>query len=267
MSHASTHQQGSQVPHPDLEAFHGTKTKHAGDLINNSATFREQILKNDFIHVICKQTFSKGRHNRDYWLSVTTTLNASGLQPAQVLHHDLTSYPPYALLRPDCTELQINFFFTFSDFTADNGAARLIPGSNKWTFDQRGNMEQMIPAEMKTGDCLLIGGKVIHAMGENKTETERKCIQLTVILSFLTPAEAYPFIIKLETVKKLLSKHAQQFMGFRSQYPQGSPGLWTKDYIELALHLGLDDLQGAMEDLQDVINQPKQWDTVEYDKV
>jgi hypothetical protein len=104
---------------------------------------------------------------------------------------------------------------------------------------------------------------VIHAMGENKTESERKCIQVTVIPSFLTPAESHPFIIKLETVKKL-SKRAQRFMGFRSQYPRGSPGLWTKDYIELALHLELDDLQGAMEDLQGVMDQPKQWDTVDY---
>jgi hypothetical protein len=29
---------------------------------------------------------------------------------------------------------------------------------------------------MKMGHCLLISGKVIHAMGENKTMMERKCI-------------------------------------------------------------------------------------------
>ena len=34
--------------------------------------------------------------------------------------------------------------------------------------------------------------------------------------------------------------------------------------MELPLHLGLDDLQGAMEDLQDVLHQPKKWDTVEF---
>jgi hypothetical protein len=125
-------------------------------------------------------------------------------------------------------------------------------------------MGQKIPAEMKTGDCLLIDGKVIHAMGENKTEMERKCIQLTVIPSFLAPSEAHPFIITLETAKTL-SKRAQRFVGFRSQYPRGSPGLWTKDYLELALYLGLDDLHGAMEQLQDVINQTKQWDTIDYE--
>ncbi|EAS30225.3 toxin biosynthesis protein [Coccidioides immitis RS] len=259
-------QRSSLVPHPDLSAFHGPKTKRAGDLINHSATFREQILENDFIHAICKRCFSEGGHNGDYWLSTASTLNASGPQPPQVLHRDLTSYPPYAQLGPEGTEAKISFLFAFSDFREDNGATRIIPGSNKWPFHQRGNMKQTIPAEMKKGDCLLIGGKVIHGMGENKTETERKCIQLTVVPSFLTPSEAQPFIIKLETVKKL-SKRAQWFVGFRLQYPRGLLGLWTKDYIDLALHLGLDDLQGVMKDLQHVIDQPKQWDMIDYDNL
>lgn len=261
-------QRGSLVPHKDLQIFHGTKTRRAGDLINHSATFRERIIENDFIHAICKRCFSEGGHNGDYWLSTASTLNAMGPQPGQVLHRDLTSYPPYAQLGPEGTEAKISFLFAFSDFRNDNGATRIIPGSNKWAFDQRGKMEQTIPAEMNMGDCLLISGKVVHAMGENKTNTERKCTQLTVVPSFLTPSEAHPLIIKLDTVKKL-SKRAQRFVGFRSQYPRGSPGLWTKDYNELALHLGLDDLQGAMKALQDegVMGQPKQWDMIDYDNL
>ena len=250
-------QQGSLVDHPELKAFHGRKTKRAGDVINNSATFRDHILENDFVHAICKRCYSEGGHNGDYWLAAATTLNASGPQPAQVLHRDLTSYPPYAQLGPEGTEAQINFLVAMSDFTDVNGATRLIPGSNKWTFDQRGSMEQTIPAEMNAGDCLLIGGKVIHGMGENKTTSERKCTQLSVCASFLTPAEAHPFIVSLETAKKL-SKRTQRFLGFRSQYPRGSPGLWTKDYVDLALHLGLNDLSGAMEDLREVIEQPRE---------
>ena len=31
----------------------------------------------------------------------------------------------------------------------------------------------------------------------------------------------------------------QRILGFRSQYPAGSPGLWMVDYRELADHLGL----------------------------
>jgi hypothetical protein len=72
----------------------------------------------------------------------------------------------------------------------------------------------------------------------------------------------------MDTVKKL-SKRAQRFVGFRSQYPRGSLGLWTKDYTELALHLKLDDFHGAMKALLDegVMSQPRQWDMIDYDDV
>jgi ectoine hydroxylase-related dioxygenase (phytanoyl-CoA dioxygenase family) len=263
-----TVQRGSLVPHKDLQIFHGSKTRRAGDLINHSPTFRARVIENDFIHAICKRCFREGGHNGDYWLSTASTLNAMGPQPGQVLHRDLTSYPPYAQLGPEGTEAKISFLFAFCDFRENNGATRIIPGSNQWAFDQRGKMEQTIPAEMGMGDCLLLSGKVVHAMGENKTHTERKCTQLTVVPSFLTPSEAHPLIITMDTVKKL-SKRAQRFVGFRSQYPRGSPGLWTKDYTELALHLELDDFQGAMKALLDegVMSQPKQWDMINYDNV
>ncbi|RMZ82890.1 hypothetical protein DV737_g1951, partial [Chaetothyriales sp. CBS 132003] len=259
---------GSLVPHKDLQIFHGAKTRRAGDLINHSPTFRARIIENDFVHAICKRCFREGGHNGDYWLSTASTLNAMGPQPGQVLHRDLTSYPPYAQLGPDGTEAKISFLFAFSEFRDENGATRIIPGSNRWPFDQRGKLAQTIPAEMDMGDCLLLSGKVVHAMGENKTATERKCTQLTVVPSFLTPSEAHTLIITLDTVKKL-SKRAQRFVGFRSQYPRGSPGLWTKDYTELALHLGLDDFQGAMKALIDdgIMDQPKHWDMIDYEKL
>ncbi|KAL8376834.1 hypothetical protein RB595_007792 [Gaeumannomyces hyphopodioides] len=261
-----TVQRGSLVPHKDLQIFHGTRTRRAGDLINHSPTFRARVVESALVHAVCGRCFREGGHNGDYWLSTASTLDAMGPQPGQVLHRDLTSYPPYAQLGPDGTEAKISFLFAFSDFRGENGATRVIPGSNRWPFDQRGRMEQTIPAEMDMGDCLLISGKVVHAMGENRTATERKCTQLTVVPSFLTPSEAHPFIITPETARKL-SKRAQRFVGFRSQYPRGSPGLWTKDYTELALHLGLDDFQGAMQALLDegVMTQPKQWDMIDYD--
>jgi Phytanoyl-CoA dioxygenase (PhyH) len=244
-------QRGSVIDHPALQAFHGRKTKRAGDIINHSAIFRDHIVENDFIHAICERCYSQGGNAGDYWLSAATTLNAGGPQDAQMLHRDLSSYPPYAQLGPDGTESQINFLIATTDFTEANGATRVIPGSHKWPFDQRGKPEQMIPAEMKAGDGLLISGKVVHGMGGNRTDSERGCVQLSVCASFLTPAEAHPFIVKPETAKKM-SRRAQRFLGFRSQYPRGSPGLWTKDYLELAVHLGMEDLPGIMEDLQEI---------------
>ena len=61
-SRLDTVQRGTLVPHPDLAAIHGTKTKRAGYLINYSATFREQIVENDLVHTTCKRRFSEGGH-------------------------------------------------------------------------------------------------------------------------------------------------------------------------------------------------------------
>ena len=40
-SHLDSVQRSSSISRPDLAAFHGTKTKHAGGIINHSATIRE----------------------------------------------------------------------------------------------------------------------------------------------------------------------------------------------------------------------------------
>ena len=247
-------QRGSIFDYPPLQDFHGRKTKRAGDLINNSATFRHRVIENDLIHAICKRCYSDGGNVGDYWLAAATTLSALGPQGPQVLHRDLGSYPPYAALGPEGTEAQINFLIALKEFTDENGATRVIPGSNKWAFDQRGTVAQTIPAVMQPGDCLLISGKVVHGMGANTTTQERGCVQLSVCASFLTPAEAHPFIVKLDTAKKL-SRRGQRFLGFRSQYPRGSPGLWTKDYADVSLHLGLVDYDGAMEDMQELVSE------------
>ncbi|KXT04060.1 hypothetical protein AC578_4903 [Pseudocercospora eumusae] len=245
-------QRGSLIPHEELQAFHGRKTKRAGDLVNNSAVFREKFIENDLLHSLLHKVFTEGGHAGDYWLSAASTLNAAGPQPAQTLHRDTEQSPPYVLLGPESTEAVVNFIVALTDFTEENGATRIIPGSNKWPYDQRGKPEQTIPALLKAGDCMFFSGKVVHGMGENRTETERQCIQMSTVAGFLTPTEAHPFTIKVETAKKL-SRRGQRYIGFRSQYPRQTSGLWLKDYAELGLHLGLDDLESIKEDQETIL--------------
>nr|AIT39681.1 dioxygenase [Aspergillus niger] len=232
--------EGSRSSDYRMQAFHGRKTKRAGDITNNSKVFRDYLLDNDFLHAVCKRTFSEGGQAGDYWLGTAATIHVGPHQEPQTLHRDLGSYPPYKKLGPEGTEAQINFLIATTDFTEANGATCVIPGSNKWAFSERGSPEQTIPAEMQAGDCLLISGKVVHGTGRNTTDRVRGCLAMTVCASFLTPEEAHPFIVSMETARGL-SRRAQQFLGFRSQWPRGSPGLWTKDYSELALHLKFDD--------------------------
>ncbi|KAF5269052.1 hypothetical protein FOXYS1_47 [Fusarium oxysporum] len=225
-----------------LQNFHGMNTKRAGDLTNNSAVFRDHLLDNEFIHAVSQRCFAyRGKLGQDaYWLSSASTIHVGPGQKPQTLHRDLGSYPIFWMLGQEGPEAQINFLVATTDFTEANGATRIIPGSHKWEFNQHGDRDMTIAAEMEAGDCLLISGKVVHGTGENKTDQERGCLAVTICANFLAPEEAHPFIVSMDTAKKLPVR-SQRCLGFRSQWPRSSPGLWTKDYSELALHLGLDD--------------------------
>lgn len=234
-------QRGSASGIAPLKNFHGMKTKRAGGVTNHSAVFRDHLLENDFVHAIATRCFGKGGRGVDaYWLSSANTINVGPGQEAQSLHRDLGSYPPYYLLGPGGPESQVTFLIATTDFTDANGATRIIPGSHKWPFDQQGSPEQSIASEMRAGDCLLFGGKVVHGTGANTTDTERKCLAMTLCANFLTPEESHPHVVSLDIARKL-SQRAQRLLGFRSQYPRGSPGLWMEGYNDVAVRLGLDD--------------------------
>lgn len=120
---------------------------------------------------------------------------------------------------PDAPEVTINFLCALLDFTEENGAIRVIPESHKWPdHSVYGQPEDTIAAEMKSGDALFISGKTVHGGGHNRSNEKRRGLAFSWQPSYLTPEEAYPFMIPVETVKKL-SPRAQRMVGFRSQSP------------------------------------------------
>ena len=112
----------------------------------------------------------------------------------------------------------------FTDYTEENGATRIIPGSNHWEdFEDRGTPEQTIAARMKAGDVLLYSGKTAHGGGANLTTDQyRRGVAFAFNPGFLTGEEAYPFLVSMDIVRQL-SPRVQRLLGFRSQYPIGSP--------------------------------------------
>jgi ectoine hydroxylase-related dioxygenase (phytanoyl-CoA dioxygenase family) len=103
---------------------------------------------------------------------------------------------------------------------------------------------------MKAGDAVLMSGKTVHGGGANKTKDEnRRGLAFTLQCSYLTPEEANPFIIGLDVIKQL-SPRAQRILGFRSQFPKYSPGLWQSDYSEIANVIGLSGEDPALDRLK-----------------
>jgi ectoine hydroxylase-related dioxygenase (phytanoyl-CoA dioxygenase family) len=229
---------GSKNDDDFVADFHGNQTKRLTNLVTLSKTFREEILEQDLVHDLGEAIFRE--ESGDFWLTTGQVIEIGPGNKAQVLHRDLENNHFAVTMGKSGPMVMVNFLIALTDFTEENGATRIIPGSNDWDdYEDRGTPEMTIPAEMKAGDVIFFNGKVAHGGGANVTENERRR-GLTIPLqpSFLTPEEAYPLLVDLE-LAKTLSPRVQKLLGFRSQYPKGSPGLWQNNYEEIANHLGL----------------------------
>lgn len=229
---------GSKHDDEFVADFHGNQTKRLTNLVTISRTFREEILEQDLIYDLGEAMFRE--ESGDFWLTTGQIIDIGPGNKAQVLHRDLENNHFAVTMGKSGPMVMVNFLIALTDFTEENGATRVIPGSNTWDdYEDRGTPEMTIPAEMKAGDVIFFNGKVSHGGGANVTKDERRR-GLTIPLQpgFLTPEEAYPLLVDLD-LARTLSPRVQKLLGFRSQYPKGSPGLWQNNYEEIATHLGL----------------------------
>jgi ectoine hydroxylase-related dioxygenase (phytanoyl-CoA dioxygenase family) len=232
-------QQGSLSQNEILQEFHGLQTKRITNLVTYSKIFREDILDMDLVHSICEEAFKAS--NSCYWMTSAQGVEIGPGNRAQFLHRDQSQYACFDLLGPTGPEAVINFFISITTFTEENGATRVIPGSQKWgDFSDLGTPEMTVPVLMKRGDCMLMSGKTVHGGGSNVTkDVKRRALGFAMCLGYLTPEEAYPFQIT-NALAKTMSPRAQRMIGYRSVYPTAEGALWQCDYAELANYIGMD---------------------------
>lgn len=221
-----------------MTEFHGVNTKRLTGLAKISRTFREEILDIDVFHAMGDAIFQE--ESGTCWLTTAQVIEIGPDSRAQPLHRDLEGWTHFLKMGAQAPEIVINFLVALTDFTDENGATRVIPGSHKWPdYAERGTQEMTIPVEMKAGDAILYTGKLIHGGGANRTKDfYRRAVTIPLIPGFLTPEEAVPLLIDVEAVRGL-PERVQRVLGFRSQYPVGSIGLWQANVGDVGAYLGL----------------------------
>jgi len=119
-------------------------------------------------------------------LHLTQTIAIFPGQTAQMLHRDRLAWGTYM---PSTIEPQFNTIWALTDFTEENGATHVVPGSNQWPMDRDAAPDQCLQAEMSRGSVLCYSGSVIHGGGENRSQAPRIGMNITYALGWLRQEE------------------------------------------------------------------------------
>ncbi|PRX19195.1 phytanoyl-CoA dioxygenase PhyH [Paraburkholderia sp. BL18I3N2] len=144
--------------------------------------------------------------------------------PAQTLHTDEGNWPPF-LQGPYNREVQCCCLVALTDFTEENGATRVLPGTHRHAINWLELTEVLpsVPAEMKAGSALFFTGKVGHGAGANRSGAARRGMTLTFCPGWIRPGEAQCLSVSREFAKQL-PQRMRELMGFRSFYQVLVPG-------------------------------------------
>lgn len=158
--------------------FEGHHTRRLGSPLPRSATFRSIALHPTVVaageHVL--------GHATGWRFSAAEYIEIGPGESSQSLHRDQWKYDMVDF----GVEVELNGMWAVTDFTEDNGATRIVPGSHRLGNKERLDDAATIAATMPKGSLLLYTGTTYHGGGSNNSETWRSGLSLQHAVSWLT---------------------------------------------------------------------------------
>jgi ectoine hydroxylase-related dioxygenase (phytanoyl-CoA dioxygenase family) len=241
VAHAGGVDAGSRAAAPSVRAFWGERTTRFTRLAHRSPAFID-ILTDPFYLEAADTVLLPNAD--DYWMNTGQMMIVGPGEKPQWIHRDADNWR--SLCRPDSAggfEVTLSCMFAVSDFTAENGATQVVPGSHLWTdFDRAPDPGEICQAVMPAGSGMIYTGRVLHGAGRNVTDDVfRYGMHLSYVLGWLTPEEAGPLGTSWDEVAHLPAR-AQRLLGWRCSGVDSSYAarLWTIDYEDIPVGLALD---------------------------
>lgn len=187
--------------------FTGRQTQRVGALVARSPLCRDVVMNAQIL--AAADAFLRPFCSR-IQLHLTQLICIGPEQGAQPLHRDRLAWGGYL---PASVEPQFNTLWALTEFTAANGATRVVPGSQQWPAERKAHDDEIVQAEMPQGSVLIYTGSVIHSGGQNRSTAARIGMNITYCLSWLRQEENQ-FLSCPPDVARTLSPELQELLGY-----------------------------------------------------
>jgi hypothetical protein len=195
--------------------FSGNRTRRTGSLIARSPSCRELVMHP--LALGTARTFLG--HATNIQLHLTQAIAIGPGETAQPIHRDQWAFDFFPF--PQGYEVQCNTIWALNDFTEENGATRVVVGSNMGEDKLSFGPDDTQPAEMARGSVLFYSGSVYHGGGANRSDTARIGLNITYNVAWLRQEENQYLSVSRE-VAETLPTELLRLMGYdRGAYALG----------------------------------------------
>ena len=177
--------------------FGGRRTRRTGGLVARSPICRE-LVAHPFVLDVVGRVLA---HATNYQLHLTQVIAIGPGEPAQLVHRDQWAFDFFPF--PVGYEVQCNTIWAMNDFTEENGATRVIPGSHKMADKLQFQEKDTVPAEMPAGSVVFYTGALYHGGGANRSDSVRYGLNLTYTLGWLRQEENQYLSVPPEVARTL----------------------------------------------------------------
>ena len=235
------------------DAFSGERTTRTGALIARSPSVRKLVMDAKIL-ALCDAILLPNCER--YQVHLTQAIRIMPGQKAQSIHRDRWAWGTFL----KDIEPQLNTIWAVTDFTVENGATQVVPGSVTWPDKRRTLPEEIGYAQMPKGSVLIYLGSVFHGGGANKSQADRIGLNLTYTLGWLRQEENQYLSCPPE-IARTLEPELQKLLGYAmgsyalgyftpplppGQGPEMAPGTYALNPSDDVSTLGSEDLLKAL---------------------
>ncbi len=189
---------------PAKNSFEGAKTYRIYNLLAHGSLFAGIPVQQDVLAVV-EGVLDDG--------CLISSLSSIAIEPGereQPIHADDQLIP---LPKPH-PAVVCNSMWALSDFSDENGATRIVPGSHLYDHSPAYGISQpTVPAVMRKGSVMIYHGSLWHGGGANRSNARRTGIAMNYCAGYIRQQENQQLGLSTETVRSFPPR-LQELVGY-----------------------------------------------------